>query len=339
MSKKKVSSTMSLKDFHGGSIPSDLPLPSAPGVPGSDRSPSANWGNNLMRADLRPRPKSSGASRGFDEKASLLSHPSPPIGRNFDEDERKPLDGLSAPRRTISDESIQRSVKLDYPSSVRVHDRPLSSPGIQSPSLGTGLRSVAGSAGIASGVLNGQGVNYNPPNAWGVKKEVSEYVAPSPLGTSPISKLAQASAIDKVSSGMWQSKNPTNLLPHLLYAKDNVVAQSGGMIERGGYDPPHGIQNETDLLTEDRNREFGREYPSYGIDQSHRPKASSPKQGPIEGKTNTRAAEKPVERPKLNLKPRSQPLEQSEGNAVRERYIFCPNLAQYGCDSTKFSSW
>ncbi|CAL1393892.1 unnamed protein product [Linum trigynum] len=388
MSKKKVSSTMSLKDFHGGSIPSDLPLPSAPGVvakPGSDRSPSANWGNNLMRADLRPRPKSSGASRGFDEKASLLSHPSPPIGRNFDEDERKPLDGLSAPRRTISDESIQRSavvvhheVKLDYPSSVRVHDRPLSSPGIQSPSLGTGLRSVAGSAGIdqavnnskASVVLNGQGVNYNPPNAWGVKKEVSEYVAPSPLGTSPISKLAQASAIDKVSSGMWQSKNPTNLLPHLLYAKDNVVAQSGGMIERGGYDPPHGIQNEADLLTEDRNREFGREYPSYGIDQSHRPRedryqlpqtvlpggsdqvkpkpyqrstsletsgleyrqpgqaemihglhgeASSPKQGPIGGKTNTRPAEKPVERPKLNLKPRSQPLEQSEGNAVRER--------------------
>ena len=29
------------------------------------------------------------------------------IGRNFDEDERKPLDGVSAPRRTISDESFQ----------------------------------------------------------------------------------------------------------------------------------------------------------------------------------------------------------------------------------------
>lgn len=33
MSKKKVSgNTMTLKDFHGGSIPTDLPLPSAPGV-------------------------------------------------------------------------------------------------------------------------------------------------------------------------------------------------------------------------------------------------------------------------------------------------------------------
>lgn len=32
MSKKKSGSTMTLKDFHGGSIPSDLPLPSAPGV-------------------------------------------------------------------------------------------------------------------------------------------------------------------------------------------------------------------------------------------------------------------------------------------------------------------
>lgn len=30
MAKKKA--TMTLKDFHGGSIPSDLPLPSAPGV-------------------------------------------------------------------------------------------------------------------------------------------------------------------------------------------------------------------------------------------------------------------------------------------------------------------
>ena len=33
MSKKKGSgNTMTLKDFHGGSIPNDLPLPSAPGV-------------------------------------------------------------------------------------------------------------------------------------------------------------------------------------------------------------------------------------------------------------------------------------------------------------------
>jgi len=34
MSKKKAFSgnTMTLKDFHGGSIPSDIPLPSAPGV-------------------------------------------------------------------------------------------------------------------------------------------------------------------------------------------------------------------------------------------------------------------------------------------------------------------
>jgi hypothetical protein len=33
MSKKKTSrAVMTLKDFHGGSIPSDLPLPSAPGM-------------------------------------------------------------------------------------------------------------------------------------------------------------------------------------------------------------------------------------------------------------------------------------------------------------------
>ncbi|CAN0914647.1 hypothetical protein LINGRAHAP2_LOCUS28688 [Linum grandiflorum] len=406
MSKKKVSSTMSLKDFHGGSIPSDLPLPSAPGVvarPGSDRNPSTTWGNNLMRTDLRPRPKSSGASRGFDEKASLLSHPSP-IGRNFDEDERKPLDGSSAPRRTISDESIQRSavvqqeVKLDYASSVRVQDRPLSSPGIQSSSLGTGptaLRTVAGSAGNGQGVNNvkvssvysGQEVNNNPPNAWGLKKDVNananEFSAPSPLGSSSVSKIAQASAIDKVSSGMWQSKNPANLLPHLLYSKDNVVTHNEGLsgqIERGGYDHSRAFVTETVPLTEDRSRGLGREFPSYGIDQSQRPtedvlqlpqttlpgvseqlkpklyrrsaslersnmeyrqgyqhvtqpgqvetvhglhgEAMSPKQGPIGGMTNNRPADKPVERPKLNLKPRSQPLEKSDGNAVKERSLF-----------------
>lgn len=33
-----------------------------------------------------------------------------------------------------------------------------------------------------------------------------------------------------------------------------------------------------------------------------------------------------VERPKLNLKPRSQPLEQLEGNVERERYYFFISL-------------
>ena len=32
MSKKKVVTTMMLKDFHGGYIPFELPLPTAPGV-------------------------------------------------------------------------------------------------------------------------------------------------------------------------------------------------------------------------------------------------------------------------------------------------------------------
>ncbi|CAN1232256.1 hypothetical protein LINPERPRIM_LOCUS3563 [Linum perenne] len=325
MSKKKVSSTMSLKDFHGGSIPSDLPLPSAPGVPGADRNPATNWGNNLLRTDLRPRPKSSGASRGFDEKASLLSHPSP-IGRNFDEDERKPLDGSSAPRRTISDE-IHQEVKLDYASSVRMQDRPLSSPGIHSSSLGTGPTALRAGAGSASSVYSSQDVNNNPPNAWGLKKDANanEFRAPSSLGSSSVSKIAQASAIDKVSSGMWQSKNPTSLLPHLMYAKDNVVTHNGGLsgnMERGVYDASHGVQTDTGLLIEDRNQGLRREFPTYGIDHSQRPKTISPKQGPTGGMPNNRPADKPVERPKLNLKPRSQPLEQSDGIAVKERYTF-----------------
>ncbi|KAL2484004.1 eukaryotic translation initiation factor-related [Forsythia ovata] len=109
MSKKKA--TMTLKDFHGGSIPSDLRLPSAPGVMArpADRGSldqQSLWGNSMGRSNHRLRPASAGSARNFDDKTPFLSH-SAHIGRNFDEDERKPLDGLPGPRRTVSDESIR----------------------------------------------------------------------------------------------------------------------------------------------------------------------------------------------------------------------------------------
>ncbi|KAK2998306.1 hypothetical protein RJ639_023334 [Escallonia herrerae] len=48
------------------------------------------WGNPVGRSDHRLRPGSAGAVRSLDEKTL---------------DERKPLDGMSAPRRTVSDEN------------------------------------------------------------------------------------------------------------------------------------------------------------------------------------------------------------------------------------------
>ena len=68
---------------------------------GFDRHTS--WGNPTGRPDYRSRPNSSPATRNFDDKTPFLAH-TVHIGRNFDEDERKPLDGVSAPRRTVSDE-------------------------------------------------------------------------------------------------------------------------------------------------------------------------------------------------------------------------------------------
>ncbi|KAJ4851261.1 hypothetical protein Tsubulata_019948 [Turnera subulata] len=463
MSKKKTASTMSLKDFHGGSIPSDLPLPSAPGVlakSGPDRNSSTTWGNNLTRSDLRPRPKSSGAARNFDEKASFLSHPTP-IGRNFDEDERKPLDGSSAPRRTISDESLRGSapvrqeLKLDYASTTRVHDRPLTSPVLQSPSSGSHPSQAPQSSSWSSGQVgnpkhprghDGQVADSNRPNAWGLRKEVTgiNEAGGSLVSSGPntVSKFAQVSALEKVSSGMWQSKPASLLVPHQVYSENNNVTPSVDMgVERDNYRPSHGSQaesgrveklspgtrqsknfshymphmahsepnnvnhsvdvsrekvsyvasrgsqTETDWVVEDRNQGGGRKLPNYRRDPpqkyteevhagattvgshvpasmppevSERPKLNllprskpleasendyrqgyqrvtesaqnentrqligngnpnPPKAGLPDAKNGSLPAEGPVERPKLNLKPRSQPVEQSVGSLERAR--------------------
>ncbi|KAJ6734361.1 hypothetical protein OIU79_001594, partial [Salix purpurea] len=394
MSKKKAASTMSLKDFHGGSIPSDLPLPSAPGLTVKDRNASTNWSSNSMRPDLRPRPKSSGAARGFDEKASFLSHLAP-IGRNFDEDERKPLDALSAPRRTINDENVRAVHQPGYVSSIRVPDRPVSSPVPQSPlsPLRAGRGSVVVSSQTAGGWVvsnsaipsgsSGQGVSSNPPNAWGVRRDVAGAIEVRGSAVSSVSntvtKFAQASALEKVSSGLWQSKNPVDLLPHVIYSQESGASHTVDVgRERGDYDTAMGSQAESGWVTGDRNQGGGKTLRNYGRDQSRmhseevptggavgsqtrpvmppevsdRPKLNllsktkplvrpendyrqghrqpivygkievahelygnenSSKPGLVNAKSGSQSAERPVERPKLNLKPRTQPLEKSDG--------------------------
>ncbi|CAK9276598.1 unnamed protein product [Sphagnum jensenii] len=115
MSKKKTSrAVMTLKDFHGGSIPSDLPLPSAPGMPverspferqgsgGSWMSPVGRGYSSNERTIGQNRQGLSNSVRALEDKASLFPNPAS-IGRNYDEDERKPVDGR--PRNSVQNQS------------------------------------------------------------------------------------------------------------------------------------------------------------------------------------------------------------------------------------------
>ncbi|XP_039001406.1 uncharacterized protein LOC120127606 isoform X2 [Hibiscus syriacus] len=235
MSKKKAfsGSTMTLKDFHGGSIPSDLPLPSSPGVidrptdrSGFDRATS--WGNPVGRPDHRAWRNSSPATRHFDDKTPFLTS-SVHIGRYFDEDERKPLVGGSAPRRIVTDESLgvpasRLEQKPESGHAGRFSGRHGSAP-VAPLSSGSGnLYSSKMSEAAAFGMSSlNSGGNHRPatsgpyPNAWAARKEVAVSVASAEQ--SAVLKLAHASAIDKVSSGRWQSKQS------VLYQKDVDVSK------------------------------------------------------------------------------------------------------------------
>ncbi|GMI93347.1 hypothetical protein like AT1G11480 [Hibiscus trionum] len=254
MSKKKAfsGSTMTLKDFHGGSIPSDLPLPSAPGVTvrPADRSgydKATSWGNPVGRPDHRARPNSSPATRHFDDKTPFLTS-SVHIGRYFDEDERKPLDGGSAPRRTVTDESlgVPASHLEQKPESVyagRISGPYVSAPVAQmssgSGNLYSSRVSEAAVSSQSSGGNHRQAVSGSYPNAWAARKEVA--VGVTSAEQSAVSKLAHASAIDKISSGRWQSKQS------VLYQKDVDVSKhsetENGLHPLGYDDKTYGRMN------------------------------------------------------------------------------------------------
>ncbi|CAA7409052.1 unnamed protein product [Spirodela intermedia] len=257
MSKKKAfsGSTMTLKDFHGGSIPSDLPLPSAPGVTprpldrgayerpigGGWGSPGIGGGGGLGRQDhLRPRPGSAGgggggAVRGLEEGAPFLSH----IGRNFDEDERKPFDATSAPRRAVpsGDDAVRSTRSVEARAQIHQQTlapgRPASSPATQaSPqahhSFGGSVSTVVGgSPHLPSSHSQGSGNVNVAPSAWGMKKEETMMQPAATLsGPGAASRFAQASAIEKVTSGRWQSK--PGMLNQIPDAEAVPLSETGG---------------------------------------------------------------------------------------------------------------
>ncbi|KAF5472102.1 hypothetical protein F2P56_008843 [Juglans regia] len=374
MSKKKVSgNTMTLKDFHGGSIPSDLPLPSAPGVTvkpsdhsGQDRPNS--WGNPIGRPDNWSRPHSSPATRPFDDKTPFLTHTAR-IGRNFDEDERKPLDGVSAPRRTISDESIRVpasrvELKPEYGSSGSlVGWQGLAPSGVvkayaakvnEVTHVGVNSQNLGGNSGLA--------VGGGYPNAWAARKEmvgVNEPVQQSAWsGPTAVLKLARASALEKVSSGRWQSKHANHFqadVEDLMSPEIETIFQSNSYgsssLERvdvlGGRDYQDATlarQVERGQHIEDGFRAARKELPRY--EMAVGPKYSDVKEWNAAIHTDRTPLARddgrligselqpplplePSERPKLKLLPRTKPLESSEKPAIDHRQA-CQQVSDTG---------
>ncbi|XAR53725.1 hypothetical protein NMG60_11022381 [Bertholletia excelsa] len=392
MSKKKASggsTTMTLKDFHGGSIPSDLPLPSAPGVivrpterSGLDRSGA--WGHPNGGSDHRLRPGSAGAVRNFDDKTPFLS-PSAPIGRNFDEDERKPLSGLSGPRRTVSDENIRglplrTELKPNYPSTGRLPSS-YAARVTEAPNMGVNSQHGGSNSCYSNGFSEaafvgtnssnlvgtvGEAVSGIHPNAWSVRNEAVSTTEPLPVGWSGLdagSKLAHASALEKVSSGRWQSRQSIHHQADVEAIRHSIVESQIQLKDERFHDRSghHSLNSVGGVEYHDLARLAERSLavensPSSlsGVQRAHdgvkigelavhselseRPKLkllrrSKPLDSPesnlnckqdhqqsynsdqIPGSYGNRA----VERPKLNLKPQSGPIEQLEGYTQRER--------------------
>lgn len=300
-SSKKKASTMTLKDFHGGTIPSDLPLPSAPGVvvrPSDRQIAAASIGRSdqyqYQHQHQRSRPAVAAAASNHrydnsNEKSSFFPHPphiGVGIGRNFDEDERKPLDGSSLPRRTVSDD-------LHPPSSNPHPARRSHDPAI------------------------------NPPNAnpWGTttttNKDSTDLLHSSISTSTSTSRFAQATALDKVSSGRWQSKPPVIQQPPpppppqpnkpLLLTNQTTLL----LLEHNDHTMPPAPLDRPKIKLLPRSRSSLQNT----TDQAYQP----PSANELPPSAATDGTRKPVERPRLNLKPRSQPLQQSHGIILTER--------------------
>ncbi|CAA2934308.1 Hypothetical predicted protein [Olea europaea subsp. europaea] len=371
MAKKKA--TMTLKDFHGGSIPSDLPLPSAPGVivrpadcGGFDRQTS--WGNSMRRSEHRLRPASSGSIRKFDDKALFLTHKEH-IGSHFDEDERRPLDA-AGPRRIASDEgtrALPSSVaepKMDYLSGAKA-DNQLGSTTLSQFSSGligssyagmltevhnVGLKNQNSSSRNGTVVVNyqsvggnsGQAVAGSRQNAWGGTKVAGLREPVSAAWSAPdaASKLAHASALEKVSSGRWHSKqlihpqNDVQLIGHQVnereinYKGNDILDKNYYKIDVVGGSPYQdvglAIHAERSLVVGDEVHVGGKDISPnesarstmYMDTDMRKASVNANDFQPVQTAVKTGGSEvqtevplEPSERPKLNLLPRSKPLE------------------------------
>ncbi|KAG0545271.1 hypothetical protein BDA96_02G346700 [Sorghum bicolor] len=329
MSKKKAVTTMTLKDFHGGSIPSELPLPSAPGVTPRPADRTVASPSPVAAAVARPRvpvasPTAAAAAAAM---PSFLTNPSR-IGRHFDEDERTPFEP-AAPRRPA-------------PSPTSFAPAPVVAP-----------------------------TRSGPGNAWGPRKEASP--ASSPVGPAPASaggqiwsatRIAQASAVEKVISGRWHPSKPSSppapvpvpapvletpvTPPEIERPRSVGVRELDSAVERGAA-PVRPASHEgrvgegragevperprLKLLPRSKPIEAPEPSPTYVEEkQVHQVQVTANlvkaevnhdvHQNAMMAKTGVLGADaesKVAERPRLNLKPRSYATGQSDEIAVKER--------------------
>ncbi|OEL37160.1 hypothetical protein BAE44_0001820 [Dichanthelium oligosanthes] len=331
-SKKKAVTTMTLKDFHGGSIPSELPLPSAPGVTPRPADRPVSSGSPVAVAVARPRVPVASPTAAM---PSFLTTPSR-IGRHFDEDERTPFEP-AAPRRPA-------------PSPTSYAPSPVVVPARSGPGNAWGPKREA--APVASPV------SPAPASAGGQIWSAT--------------RIAQASAVEKVISGRWHPSKPSSppapasapavetsvALPEMERPSSVGVREVNGGVERGAA-PARPASHEgrigegrvaeapeervaeaperpkLKLLPRSKPVEAPESSPTYVEDkQVHQVQvttnvmkvevvhdvhqnATAAKTGVLGADTEIRVAE----RPRLNLKPRSNVTGQSDETGVKERYV------------------
>ncbi|KAJ6287565.1 hypothetical protein OIU78_005987, partial [Salix suchowensis] len=185
----------------------------------------------MSRPDHWVRPHSSPATRHCDDKIPFLSR-NIRIGSNFDEEERKPLDGFSGSRRTFSDESFQvapRKVELMPALSVQLAGSHMAASAAEYHARRVHERAHVEMHLQNVGDTGGLRVGGSYAKAWTVRRQlvmgIDEPLQPTWSETSAVSKLANASALEKVSSGRWQTNhsmhNQTNAeVEHLEMVKD-----------------------------------------------------------------------------------------------------------------------
>lgn len=329
--------------------------------PGYDRPSS--WAAPMGRSDHWTRPHTSPATRHYDDKTPFFPHTAP-IGRNFDEDERKPLDGTSAPRRTISDESIRTvpsrvEVKPEYGvggSSVGRQVAPVSHTPVETVNsysaslteavhVGVNSQSLGGSK--EPGTAGGGGVYTN---VWTMRKEVASGVEPeqsSWSGPNAVSKLANASALEKVSSGRWQSKaahyqtdaevvSEVESGPRANVNGYNAYNRVDAVGEKEYYDAMLARHAERGLGMDNSMRGGRNELQDY--ERSGVSKYSEVRPRSVAHQTNgVRLAQndgklsgselqhplpsEPTERPKLKLLPKAKPLERTEPSLTENAQV------------------
>ncbi|TKW35167.1 hypothetical protein SEVIR_2G354300v4 [Setaria viridis] len=327
MSKKKAVTTMTLKDFHGGSIPSELPLPSAPGVTPRPADRPVASASPVAAAVARPRVPVASPTAAAAAMPSFLTTPSR-IGRHFDEDERTPFEP-AAPRRPA-------------PSPTSFAPAPVVVPARSGPGNAWGPRReaapVASPVGPAPASTGGQ--------IWSA------------------TRIAQASAVEKVISGRWHPSKPSSppapvsapvvetpvAPPQMERPRSVGVREVDGGVERGAA-PVRPASHEgrvgdgrvaevperpkLKLLPRSKPVEAPEPSPTYVEDkQVHQVQVTvnvmkveavhDVNQNVMAAKTGVLGADaetesRVAERPRLNLKPRSNLTGQSDEITVKER--------------------